>query len=410
MEPPDAGLLVGVISHMLLAVGVYLMTYSIFRSRLAAILGAAAIAFTSHAALDIGNGLETGLFMALIAFMCASLFAWKSAAGRLCTGTLIALCILTRPEGVFLLPAALIYVWVCREPGESLVAYLKEALLIAIPGLVVIGVQQTYSLVISDIVGGTGNAKLKFFQEDNRPFQEKFDVAAVRIGLFAGPLLTLIALGSLTYRRKEMLVPLIFLTPIYVLYTLLFAGGLLHYFYRYQHPTLPFIAAFAGGGTAYLLVLAARRDFVVKLLVVAGLVIAIVPLWQQYELNRKLYKDASDETHDLLVGMALDLNNIVAPNEVLATHDIGAVGYYANYHVLDLVGLVNPEVIHYHEGRRIRDYLEIARPNYILMFPEWDINFLELFPANDPKYELVKVYPGGSVRFAPYYLYRIHWP
>jgi len=410
MDPIIAGLWVGVISHALLAVGVYLLTYSIFRSRLASIFGAAAIAFTPYAALDAGNGLETSMFMALVAFVSASFFLWKSHAGRLCTGLLIALSILTRPEGAFFLPAVVVYCWVDRAPSQTLRSYALEVVLLCVPGVIVILGQNIYSLAVSDILGGTANAKLKFFQEDNRPFWEKFDVAGDHVGEFAGPLITLLAIGALMIRRRETLLPVIFLTPILALYTILFAGGLQHYFFRYQHPALPFVAAMAGGGTAYLLTLAAQRDFVVKLLVVAGLVVAVVPLWQHYKHWKDQYADASDETYDLLRSMPLDMNRIVKPGEVVAVHDIGAVGYYGKFQVLDLVGLVNPKVIPYHKGRHIREYMEGARPNYLLMFPEWDVNFLWLFPGNEPeKYELIKVYPGGTQRTLPYLLYRIHW-
>jgi len=410
MDPIIAGLWVGVISHALLAVCVYLLTYAIFRTRLASMLGAAAIAFMPYAALDAGNGLETSMFMALVAFVGASFFLWKSRTGRLITGLLMALSILTRPEGAFLLPATAIYCWIDRPEGQRLRDYALEVALLSVPGIIVLAGQNIYSLAVSDILGGTANAKLKFFQEDDRPFQEKFQVAAENVGKFAGPMITLIAIAGLVIRRRETLLPVLFLTPILCLYTILFAGGLVHYFYRYQHPALPFIAAMTGGGTAYLLTLAAQRDFVVKVLVVAGLSVAVVPFWQQYNYYKDLYARASNETHDLLRTIPLDMNNIVKPGEVVATHDIGAVGYYGKFQVLDLVGLTNPKVIPYHKGRHVREYMEGARPNYLLMFPDWDVDFLWLFPGNEPeKYELIKVYPGGTLRTLPYLLYRIHW-
>lgn len=40
-----------------------------------------------------------------------------------------------------------------------------------------------------------------------------------------------------------------------------------------------------------------------------------------------------------------DNEDVVPPNDLLAVHDIGAVGYYAPREILDLAGLVSPEVV-----------------------------------------------------------------
>jgi hypothetical protein len=202
----------------------------------------------------------------------------------------------------------------------------------------------------------------------------------------------------------------LFWIPVLVIYALFFPGGLGHYFYRYQHPVLPFLAAFAGGGAAFLIVTALHRDWVVKLLVGAALIIAVVPMYEQYSRWRDIYTSAATETHRELEAMALDLNTIVEPDETLATHDIGAVQYFADYHVLDLVGLANEDVVPYHEDRRLRDYVELVQPEYLLIFPDWDVFFLHLGTADNPQqYELVKTYEGGNVRQQPYLLYRVHY-
>ena len=57
-----------------------------------------------------------------------------------------------------------------------------------------------------------------------------------------------VILALLTVTRRLAVFLALFWVPVLLFYTILFPGGLLHYFFRYQHPTLPFIAAFAGGG------------------------------------------------------------------------------------------------------------------------------------------------------------------
>jgi hypothetical protein len=407
-DPIIAGVYFGVVCQVLLCGATYLLAWAVFRNKLAAFLAGLTIAFTAYAAVDAGNGLETSLFMVLIAVTMASYLLWSGTRARALTGALITLAILTRPEGMFLIPAVIIYRWLERSSDEPLRSYFIEVALLAAPGLAALVAEQLYSLAVSGAVGGTASAKLKFFQEYRQPLQWKVDVAFDLIGRFAAPLMTLIALAALVVRRKESVLFVLFVTPIFAMYVLLFPGGLEHYFFRYQHPVLPLLAVLAGGGAAYLLNLAAANGFVVKALIVGALVVVVVPVWQQYEKWRATYETTATETRTNLESMAKDLNTIVRPGQVLATHDIGAVGYYADYQVLDLVGLVNEKVLPYHRQREVKQYIEGAHPDYLLIFPEWDPIFLRIFPGSYPeKYQLVKVYPGGSVRISPYILYRI---
>lgn len=401
---------VGVAGHMLVSAGVYLLAWSIFRSRLAAVLGALAIAFTSYAALDAGNGLETSLFMALVAFTGASYFLTETRRGRLLTGGLIALAILTRPEGALLLPAVLIYRWLERQDGESLTAYAQDALRLALPGLLAGMVLLSYALAVSGTLSATGGAKMSFFQEDAWDLSDKLGVAADQIGIFAGPVLPLLFLGAFAVNRRAALFAVFFWAPALLAYAYFFPGGLNHYFFRYQHPVLPLIAAFAGGGAAYLVYLARRNDWAVKALVVAGLLIVAGATYGFYERWRNTYEEGAVSTLRELEPMAMELNTIIEPHETLATHDIGAVGYFADYNVLDLVGLVNEEVVSYHDGRRLAEYIEQEEPEYLLIFPNWDLFFLKLNAAGNPeRYELIRTYESSVVTREAYLLYRVHY-
>ncbi len=408
-DPFRVSIGVGVVSHAALCVGVYLLTWAVFRSKLAAMLGALAIAFTSFAALDSGNGLETSLFMALLSFALASFLLLPGSTGRLITGVLIALLIWTRPEGAFLLPAVLIYRWLERGEGETLRGYLDDALLLAAPGIFAIGTLVVYALLVNGTLSGTASAKWRFFQEDEQSLEGKVSATGWNMGLFLGTVVSLIPLAALVANRKQTLLFALFFAPIVVLYLELFPGGFGHYFYRYQHPLLPLLAVLAAGGAAYLIDLARRkRDVVVWGLVVAALAFAVIPMWKQYEIYQDNYKQASFETYEDLEQMALDLNTIIRPDQTLATHDIGAVGYFGDFQILDMVGLVNDAVIPYHEKRTFPRYFDVVGADYLLVFPEWDLWFFGLHPDQHPeRYQLVKSYPGGPIRVSPYVLYRV---
>jgi hypothetical protein len=61
-----------------------------------------------------------------------------------------------------------------------------------------------------------------------------------------------------------------------------------------------------------------------------------------------------------------------APNALVAAHDIGALGYFAERDLLDLAGLVSPEVIPFiRDETRLAAFLRDRHADYLVTFPEW---------------------------------------
>ncbi|HWQ04530.1 MAG TPA: hypothetical protein VN452_04170 [Longilinea sp.] len=60
------------------------------------------------------------------------------------------------------------------------------------------------------------------------------------------------------------------------------------------------------------------------------------------------------------------------PDALLAVHDIGAVGYFSQRKIIDLAGLVSPEVIPFiRDETRLAEYLDAKKVNYLVTFPDW---------------------------------------
>jgi hypothetical protein len=59
-------------------------------------------------------------------------------------------------------------------------------------------------------------------------------------------------------------------------------------------------------------------------------------------------------------------------NALIAAHDIGALGYFGQRQIIDMAGLVSPEVIPFiRDEMRLRDWLDQRRANYLVTFPGW---------------------------------------
>jgi hypothetical protein len=410
--PIFATIAFGVGMHMLLTGSTWLFALAVFRSRLTAHMAAVAMAFTPLALLDTVNGMETGLFLSLVALTCASYFFHRTRRGLALTGFFLALAVLTRPDGAFLVPAVLAYHVISHPEDRHWRTFVADAVVIGmlplIAGLSLMG----YSYAVTGAFSGTATVKLQFFREFALPFETRIALGGDQMGLFYGPMWSMVALAIVgASNRKEALIVALFWLPVIVIYLLLFPGSMYHYFFRYQHPILPFIAVFAAGGAYRLLVAAAMGNLLHKGLVAAALIIVIVPVTQQYIHWRDNSTEAVLETRNDLAAMAKNLNTLIKSNQMLATHDIGAVGYFGHFKVLDLVGLVNPEATEYNPKRQTKALIEKERPDFLLIFPEWDRNYLMIDPWFHPeKYQWIGTYPGGELRKSPYFLYRIVYP
>jgi hypothetical protein len=60
------------------------------------------------------------------------------------------------------------------------------------------------------------------------------------------------------------------------------------------------------------------------------------------------------------------------PEAIIAAHDIGALGYFDNHELIDLAGLVTPDVIPFiRDEPRLAEYLDEKGVNYLIAFPNF---------------------------------------
>jgi hypothetical protein len=62
----------------------------------------------------------------------------------------------------------------------------------------------------------------------------------------------------------------------------------------------------------------------------------------------------------------------VPQDSLVAAHDIGALGYFGRHNLVDLAGLVSPEVIPFlRDESRLASYLDSRHVDYLVAFPDW---------------------------------------
>jgi hypothetical protein len=73
-----------------------------------------------------------------------------------------------------------------------------------------------------------------------------------------------------------------------------------------------------------------------------------------------------------MVDVAKWLNQHTEPDDVIAAHDIGAIGYFTQREIIDLAGLISPDVIPFiRDEAQLADYLAAECPAYLVTFPDW---------------------------------------
>jgi hypothetical protein len=289
----------------------------------------------------------------------------------------LALACLARPEGGLLFAAALVdRLLPARTAAAGLAALRRLSAPLAAAALVVVPTFVFYRTIGDSFLPTTFAVKSSpdpDFLPDGRYLRTVMDVF-----LRSQPVLTLFAgagvvglVSRLATARQRGLLPVFWVLGLPLAYSLLAAEGgpvIVGNFGRYYFPLLPVVALLGVLGWEG----AARRlGRVPRVLLVAVL------LPQAWGLAtgppRYVRTIANVESSD--VAAALWLAERLPPEAILAVQDVGALKYHLDNPVIDLTGIVNPEILPHLRGRdgqeRLLAFLAERRPDYLVVFPEY---------------------------------------
>ncbi|HEC33916.1 MAG TPA: hypothetical protein ENI37_04295 [Chloroflexi bacterium] len=142
---------------------------------------------------------------------------------------------------------------------------------------------------------------------------------------------------------------------------------------RYLIPVIPIFLVYSIGGA---LGIKARspRPKVQPLslgLTVWALSVAVLFLAFLF-LGARAYSTDVAIIEEEMVAVARWLDENTEPGALIAVHDIGAVGYFAQRPLLDLAGLVSPEVVPFiRDEERLLAWLREQDADYLVTFPSW---------------------------------------
>ena len=121
--------------------------------------------------------------------------------------------------------------------------------------------------------------------------------------------------------------------------------------------------------------------------VIAGwLCLALVSLWP----GSLRYAWAVQNINAMQVHLGEWVDRNLPANARLALNDVGAIAFISRREVVDLMGLVTPEILPYRRAGEtgVLKYLEQACPDYLIIFPAWFPRLVALSDRFSPVYRV----------------------
>lgn len=135
---------------------------------------------------------------------------------------------------------------------------------------------------------------------------------------------------------------------------------------RYVMPVIPVLVALGVPGTLDLTKKLPRLP--AKVWVISTFILLLAFL----VLGARAYANDVGIIQCEMVRVAHWLAENTPPGSLIAVHDIGAIGYFSDREILDLAGLVNPEVIPFiRDEGRLKQFILGRGADYLVTFPSW---------------------------------------
>ena len=332
------------------------------------------------------SGMETVAFSAaaLLVFALEARFPlWLGVAGGL--------ALFLRPDGLSLLPFVLWRAAVrpldsgsspqAATIGQSLAAFGRSVSLKGgLQALAGFGLLLAAYLLFNLTVGGTPWPNTLYAKQAEYAILRELPLTArlvqVSVPPLAGPAVLLlpgIGLCCLAFLRTpgrwEPVLPLAWAAGLIVVYALRLPVTYQHG--RYLIPVIPVLMASGVGGLWPRLQLGGPRPLgrILSRVWLASVGVAAAAFWL---VGAQAYAREVRIIDTEVVAAARWVAAHTEPDALIAAHDIGALGYFAGRPLVDMAGLISPEVIPIiRDEARLGQWLSKQGADYVMSFPGW---------------------------------------
>jgi hypothetical protein len=327
------------------------------------------IALEWHLVWAAASGMETLLFAMLITSTLVMVICGSQK--HVILGLLIGLSIWIRPEGVTLLgPVGLVILLVQPTWSKRLRALVKLG--IGFGSLA--GLYLLFNLIISGSpLPNTFYAKqVEYATYLKLPFLFRFGNEALPAlkgaGILLSPGLLLTLISAIRRQKWAILASVAWIIGFWALYA--WRLPVTYQYGRYVMPAMPiFFLLELIGLVEFALVQIPHWRWIISVswrLTVGGVLFTFWVLGVYHYAQDVAFIESE------MVATAKWVSNNIPAEALIAAHDIGALGYFGGHDLVDLAGLVSPEVTPFlRDEERIAAYLNDRKVAYLITFPNW---------------------------------------
>ncbi len=140
---------------------------------------------------------------------------------------------------------------------------------------------------------------------------------------------------------------------------------------RYIIPAMPVYFIWGMAGSA-LYIRGLEKEPIKRILGRSFLLACMMSLFAFWFLGGRSYARDVAIIETEMVNPALWIKMNTSSDDLIGAHDIGALGYFSERRILDLAGLISPEVIVFiRDEEQLADYLNQEKAKYLMTFPSW---------------------------------------
>jgi len=359
------------------------------------------------------TGMETSLYI----FLLVACFYYYRKRNAILFAVMLGLTFWTRPDALAFIGAiAVDYLFLLyvknRTPKENEAAVLfskSDLLKISAVSGGIIAVYFIMNLLISgSLLPNTYGAKVGYYSPEFKSRTDflKFEVweyftESAYLLIFIPFIFAVIKLlsDSVRFKYNHNLAAVIFIFALIFIYW--YKLPYAHRFGRYLMPVFPFYILLAVYGCRVFFKWLAEylsEKNIVNALNVILLASTIIYFGSECISNKKLYAEQSRHIYIRQVVAANWLKENTPEGSVIATHDVGAIAYYSDRKVVDVVGLINPEFIPKLNTKEftgfVQEQLKKQNVSYVAFLREWFqvVNQPPLLTAGDQNFEIMQIY------------------